>query len=71
VICNFSGSPDSIRASADLLWGAFKPSPTTKMPIDLSAEANLPDEPAAPAKKGAKAAAAKGKKKANIWAGKC
>jgi len=71
VVCNFSGSPDSIRASADLLWGAFKPCPTTKMPIDLSAEANLPDEPAAPAKKGAKATAAKGKKKSNMWAGKC
>jgi beta-N-acetylhexosaminidase len=47
VICNFSGSPDSIRASADLLWGDFKPTKTTKMPIDLSAEANLPDEPVA------------------------
>jgi beta-N-acetylhexosaminidase len=59
VICNFSGSPDSIRASADLLWGTFKASPTTKMPIDLRAEANLPDEPAAPAKKPAKKTAAK------------
>jgi len=51
VICNFSGSPDSIRASADLLWGVFKASPTTTMPIDLSAEANLPDTPPAPKKK--------------------
>jgi hypothetical protein len=68
VICNFSGSPDSIRASADLLWGVFKPSRTTKMPIDLSAEANLPDEPAAPPKKDAKKPAGK---KANMWAGKC
>ncbi len=66
VICNFSGSPDSIRASADLLWGAVKACPTTKMPIDLSAEANIPDEPVAPrpAKKPAG-------KQVNVWAGKC
>ena len=38
VVCNFSGTPDSIRASVDLLWGTIKPYPTTKMPIDLSAE---------------------------------
>jgi hypothetical protein len=59
VICNFSGSPDSIRASADLLWGVFQPSPTTTMPIDLRAEANLPDEPPAPKKAGARKAAGK------------
>lgn len=64
VICNFSGSPDSIRAAADLLWGTIKAYPTTKMPIDLSAEANLPDEPVAPLKSGKKPAA-------NMWAGKC
>jgi beta-N-acetylhexosaminidase len=68
VVCNFSGSPDSIRAAADLLWGAVKVCPTTKMPIDLSAEANLPDEPAAPLKKPVKKT---GAKKANMWAGKC
>jgi beta-N-acetylhexosaminidase len=68
VVCNFSGSPDSIRASADLLWGAFKPSPTTKMPIDLRAEANLPDEPAAPPQKPVKKP---GGKQSNMWAGKC
>jgi Beta-glucosidase-related glycosidases len=64
VICNFSGSPDSIRAAADLLWGTIKAYPTTKMPIDLSAEANIPDEPVAPMKPGKKPAA-------NMWAGKC
>jgi beta-N-acetylhexosaminidase len=64
VICNFSGTPDSIRASVDLLWGAIKACPTTKMPIDLSVEANIPDEPVAPLKKGKKPAA-------NMWAGKC
>jgi len=72
VVCNFSGSPDSIRAAADLLWGAIKPCKTTKMPIDLSAEANLPDEPdTAPAKKTSrvagtkKTAAAKAEKKSS------
>jgi beta-N-acetylhexosaminidase len=64
VVCNFSGSPDSIRASADLLWGTIKASPTTKMPIDLRAEENIPDEPVAPLKPGKKPAA-------NMWAGKC
>jgi hypothetical protein len=64
VVCNFSGSPDSIRAAADLLWGTVKARPTTKMPIDLRAEANIPDEPTAPLKPGKKPAA-------NMWAGKC
>ncbi|MBN2425252.1 MAG: glycoside hydrolase family 3 C-terminal domain-containing protein [Calditrichaceae bacterium] len=65
VVCNFSGTPDSIRASADLLFGTIKPYPTTKMPIDLSAEAGLPEEPdAAPVTK-------KKKKKGNVWVGKC
>jgi beta-N-acetylhexosaminidase len=64
VVCNFSGSPDSIRAAADLLWGTIKATPTTKMPIDLRAEANIPDEAAAPLKPGKKPAA-------NMWAGKC
>jgi len=67
VICNFSGSPDSIRLAADLIFGAIKPVPTTKMPIDLSAEKNLPDEvvaaPAKPVKKTGK--------QVNAWAGKC
>jgi len=70
VICNFSGSPDSIRSAADLLWGAIKASPTTKMPIDLSAEKNLPDMqlPAEAPKKPVKKPAAKA---GNPWGGKC
>jgi beta-N-acetylhexosaminidase len=69
VVCNFSGSPDSIRAAADLLFGAIKPCPTTKMPIDLSAEKNLPvqDTPA-PVKPTAKKPA---KKKPFPFAGQC
>ena len=43
VVCNFSGSPDSIRAAADFLRGAFKQNKKTKMPIDLSAEKGLPE----------------------------
>jgi beta-N-acetylhexosaminidase len=65
VVCNFSGTPDSIRVSADLLFGTIKPYPTTKMPIDLSAEKDLPEEPdSEPIKK-------KKKKNVNIWQGKC
>jgi len=67
VICNFSGSPDSIRASADLLWGKITACPTTTMPIDLSAEKNIPEEKFVPvvAKKPAKKAVG------NPWGGKC
>ena len=65
VVCNFSGTPDSIRASVDLLFGAIKAYPTTKMPIDLSAEKNLPEEPApAPVK-------SQEKKPGSVWGGKC
>lgn len=65
VVCNFSGTPDSIRVSADLLFGAVKPYPTTRMPIDLSAEKNLPEEPTpAPVK-------SQEKKPGNVWGGKC
>jgi beta-N-acetylhexosaminidase len=35
VVCNFSGSPDSIRAAADFLFGAVVPTPTTKLPITI------------------------------------
>jgi beta-N-acetylhexosaminidase len=65
VVCNFSGTPDSIRASADLLFGTIKAYPTTKMPIDLSAEKNIPEEPdSEPVKE-------KKKKNVNVWQGKC
>jgi beta-N-acetylhexosaminidase len=65
VVCNFSGTPDSIRASVDLLWGTIKPYPTTKMPIDLSAENNIPEESTPAPEKPAE------KKKGHIWGGKC
>src|SRR5512139_2434485 len=38
VICNFSGTPDSIRAAVDVLWGKLKPSAKTKLPIKLGAQ---------------------------------
>jgi hypothetical protein len=38
VVCNFSGTPDSIRISADLLFGKVKTSPTTKLPITLGVQ---------------------------------
>jgi len=68
VICNFSGTPDSIRAAVDLLFGTIKPYESTKMPVDLSAEKNLPEEqfetaPKKPEKKKAP--------QANVWGGKC
>jgi beta-N-acetylhexosaminidase len=37
VVCNFSGSPDSIRVAADLLFGTVAPTPSTKLPITLPA----------------------------------
>jgi beta-N-acetylhexosaminidase len=69
VVCNFSGSPDSIRVVADLLFGAVKPYPSTKMPIDLSKEKELAaTEPAAPKKKPAEKPAGK---KGFAFGGKC
>jgi hypothetical protein len=65
VICNFSGTPDSIRASVDLLFGAIKAYPTTKMPIDLSAEKDLPEEETPAPKKSQE------KKPGSVWGGKC
>lgn len=42
VVCNFSGTPDSIRASADLLFGTIKPSTKTKLPIKLGVQKEAP-----------------------------
>ena len=44
VVCNFSGTPDSIRASADLLFGKFKPSSSTKLPISLGKQKEVPEK---------------------------
>ncbi|RQW04480.1 hypothetical protein EH222_11165 [candidate division KSB1 bacterium] len=50
VVCNFSGTPDSIRASADLLFGAIKPCPTTKVPVKLGAQKTTTKKLKAPKK---------------------
>ena len=44
VICNFSGTPDSIRASADLLFGKFKPLASTKLPVKLPEQEGIPEK---------------------------
>ncbi len=44
VVCNFSGTPDSIRVSADLLFGKIKPSPSTRLPIKLGDQQAIPEK---------------------------
>ncbi len=44
VVCNFSGTPDSIRVSTDLLFGKIKPSASTKLPIKLNAQQAVPEK---------------------------
>ncbi len=38
VVCNFSGTPDSIRAAVDLLFGKIKPCRSTKLPVKLGSQ---------------------------------
>jgi beta-N-acetylhexosaminidase len=38
VVCNFSGTPDSIKAAVDVLWGKLKPSAKTKVPVKLGVQ---------------------------------
>jgi beta-N-acetylhexosaminidase len=38
VVCNFSGTPDSIKAAVDLLFGKIKPCRSTKLPIKLGSQ---------------------------------
>jgi hypothetical protein len=42
VVCNFSGTPDSIRAAADLLFGKIKRPAKTKLPITLGVQKEAP-----------------------------
>jgi len=42
VVCNFSGTPDSIRVSTDLLFGKIKLCRSTKLPITLGAQQAAP-----------------------------
>jgi beta-N-acetylhexosaminidase len=41
-VCIFSGTPDSIRISAQVLFGKVKPSAKTKLPISLGAQTETP-----------------------------
>ncbi len=74
VVCNFSGSPDSIRLAADLLFGAIQPYASTRMPIALPKETDLPPQKPPAAKKSAakKASVRKPvKRKGFAYGGKC
>jgi beta-N-acetylhexosaminidase len=74
VVCNFSGSPDSIRIAADLLFGTIKPYPSTKMPVTLPKETELPPQKnSAPKKTTGKKPVAKkpAAKKGFAFGGKC
>ncbi len=51
VVCNFSGTPDSIRISTDLLFGKIKPCPTTKLPVKLGTQEAVPAKNLKPPKK--------------------
>ncbi|MBN1764488.1 MAG: glycoside hydrolase family 3 C-terminal domain-containing protein [Sedimentisphaerales bacterium] len=44
VVCHFSGTPDSIRYSTDLLFGKIKQCPTTKLPITLGDQQEIPEK---------------------------
>ncbi|HJX71421.1 MAG TPA: glycoside hydrolase family 3 N-terminal domain-containing protein [Bacteroidales bacterium] len=51
VICNFSGTPDSIRVSTDLLFGKIKPAPKTKLPVTLGVHKAASDKKLKPPKR--------------------
>jgi beta-N-acetylhexosaminidase len=38
VVCNFSGTPDSIRAAVGMLFGKVKQNPKTKLPVKLGTQ---------------------------------
>jgi beta-N-acetylhexosaminidase len=51
VICNFSGTPDSIRISTDLLFGKIKQYPKTRLPIKPDVDKAAADKKLKPPKK--------------------
>jgi beta-N-acetylhexosaminidase len=78
VVCTFSGSPDSIRIAADLLFGTVQPYASTKMPVALPPVTAAPPARKAAAKKpaakktaGKKKATKKALKKGFAFGGKC
>jgi len=50
VVCNFSGTPDSIKAAVGVLFGKIKPSLKTKLPISLGVQKETPVNKPAPRK---------------------
>jgi len=42
VVCNFSGTPDSIRVSAGVIFGKIKPSASTKVPVKIQGQKSIP-----------------------------
>jgi beta-N-acetylhexosaminidase len=51
VVCNFSGTPDSIRAASDLLFGKIQQCPKTRLPINLGVQREAPVKKPASRKK--------------------
>jgi hypothetical protein len=51
VVCNFSGTPDSIKAAVGMLFGKIKQSPKTKLPIKLGTQRAAPAKKPKPPKK--------------------
>ncbi len=51
VVCNFSGTPDSIKAAVGMLFGKIKQSPKTKLPIKLGVQKEAPVKKPKPPKK--------------------
>jgi len=51
VVCNFSGTPDSLRAATDLLFGKIKQCPKTRLPISLGVQREAPVKKPASQKK--------------------
>jgi beta-N-acetylhexosaminidase len=42
VICNFSGTPDSIKAAVEIMYGKIKQCPKTKLPVKLEGQKESP-----------------------------
>lgn len=51
VVCNFSGTPDSIRVSADFLFGKITQCPGTRVPVKIEAGQELSGQKLQPPKK--------------------
>jgi beta-N-acetylhexosaminidase len=51
VVCNFSATPDSIKAAVGVLFGKIKPSSKTKLPVKLGVQREAVVQKPAPVKK--------------------